>query len=430
MRNLPNIYCSYSPGVPALDGTPGSLLTVLKQCLVNGTAPAQIDKIDVVNGVASFVYSQTTAVFFNYSFITITGCDEPLLNGTFMVTNHLLNGSQTSFATTAADGSYGGDTLSVSQPPAGWETLFSGTNESVFRSLNKDSMGVCIHIDDTVGTQALVDCYEDMINLTQGYNRLAYEVIQNNANDRKWIKKSSTASTNPIMWWMIADNTNVYLTICQTSTTNKQSIYGFGGGIMYFWGNAISWEDNFKNNFYMYIPRGSSSDIAGVFSAYSPNTNHNGNLQFVNADLLTRSGNAYTYTNGYILTKSSFGTNNWKKFGFIPNTEDCYNRGNGCTTLNPVKLYYPNNVSYANFKSYMYYNNSMYYFGELNDVLWDNSNNTFFYNIGDVRTIQGKQYIFMPTYTFYSSANRYDKNTSYMGYIPFLVGQKWGENAV
>ena len=53
MRNFPNVYCSFSPGMPVINGIPGSLVDMLKKVLTNGTDLFSFPEIKVLDGVAT-----------------------------------------------------------------------------------------------------------------------------------------------------------------------------------------------------------------------------------------------------------------------------------------------------------------------------------------------------------------------------------------
>lgn len=260
MRNLPNVYCSFSPGMPVINGIPGSFLEAIKKILINGTDKASYTSITVEDGKAYVTALADYQVFFNGSTINIEGCNEPLLNGFKTVEGHSKYNFW--FTTTAADGAYDG-AIKINQPPSGWEILYSGTNEAVIISSNLDTLGVCIKIKDTNSTYAEIEIYESMSSLTVGVNKFNPTFFASNRVYR--IVKSGVANSSAMNWWLIADNTSVHLSIERKNNINNNFSYYFGDYVISF-GQCNSLDKAYSKNFYYLQPTSTSSDSVGYYN--------------------------------------------------------------------------------------------------------------------------------------------------------------------
>ena len=149
MRNMPRVFTSFMPNAPRLPGVPGAMLDIFKKCLSGGWTPFDILKIDVSNGIATISMSATSYSLPDYCRLMISDCDEPQLNKEWTITRGGNTAAQ--FETTVADGTYGGAIKAVPEP-AGWELVFSGTNEAIIRSANQDSSRTIVKIVDQNAT--------------------------------------------------------------------------------------------------------------------------------------------------------------------------------------------------------------------------------------------------------------------------------------
>lgn len=259
MRNFPNVFCSFSPGMPIINGIPGSFLEAIKKILINGTDKASYTSITVQDGKAYVTALADYQVFFNGSTINIEGCNEPLLNGFKTIEGHSKYNFW--FTTTAADGAYDG-AIKINQPPCGWEILYSGTNEAVIISSNLDTLGVCIKIKDTNSTYAEVEIYESMSSLTVGVNKFNPSFFASNRVFR--IVKSGTANSSAMNWWLIADNTSVHLSIDRKNNVNNNFSYYFGDYVISF-GQCNSLDKAYSKNFYYLQTQTRNSDSEGYY---------------------------------------------------------------------------------------------------------------------------------------------------------------------
>lgn len=156
------------PGAPALNGTAGTLISVLDALLVTGFGLRTATSVTVAGGVATVTLA-SNALNANllHSVILVDGVAAPMadLNGEQRVTAASTTTLQ--FATAVADGTATG-TITVKSAPAGWEKLYSGTNKAVYRSTHVQSAKHCLRVDDTGTMSARVIGYETMTDVDTG----------------------------------------------------------------------------------------------------------------------------------------------------------------------------------------------------------------------------------------------------------------------
>lgn len=235
MRNLPRVYTSFMPNAPILNGVPGSLLDIIKKCLIGGWTPFDVISIVVANGKATMKYGSSNTSLPDYCRLIISGCDEPQLNRDWTI----IRGGDTEaiFETTVADGTYGGS-IKAAPEGAGWELMFSGTNEAVIRSGNTDGSGTVVKIIDQNATTAGFNFAFDALSINELIdNARAVDNVERN------ILKSRNADPSLFRgWWIVCDNSTVYIvtdmfTPGATVLHNRQSLLG---GRLSFFGDHIS----------------------------------------------------------------------------------------------------------------------------------------------------------------------------------------------
>jgi hypothetical protein len=138
---------SSETGAPVLNNGAGAALGVIKACLISGFNTKTITSLVVAGGVAT-----ATCAAHGYSNIygkdlEIAGALPAALNGrkalTFTDTNTFKFD-----ATGVADGTATG-TITAKRAPAGWTEVFTGTNKSLFKSLDVTAPGQMLYLDDT-----------------------------------------------------------------------------------------------------------------------------------------------------------------------------------------------------------------------------------------------------------------------------------------
>jgi hypothetical protein len=424
MRNLPNVYSSFCPGAPILNGTPGSFLEVIKACLVNGTTKVSFPNIVVANGIAKIMAVTEGQVFYNGSRIAIEGCDEPLLNVTTEVDSH--NSTSFSFKTTVADGTYGGS-IKINQPAAGWKILFSGTNEAVLVSGNLDSLGVCVKISDIGAYNVVLEFWENMTSLTTGTNKADLTALYDN-NRQARIGKAYAANATPVAWWLIADNTNVHFANDRwDSGTITPTPDIFAGGYPTSWGEFEAFSESDKKNFYYSGPKCYASTANGTYdSTYAWSLGY-----------FSNNTPSDTYMSGIVLTETLRNSRGWMKLfpasSAIPYMNVSVVSGGAKAFKASYKmrpnLLYTDYVMVAHGPQRNSASSQMHdpvVLGTIketkfaNNAPWGNTPNF------SIDKINGKRYINLPIFIYYPfrSNTSFDQNN--VGIMPFLIGESWG----
>ncbi len=417
MRNFPNVYLSYCPGMPPVNGTPGSFVDMLKKCLVTGGDPVSYTAINVVNGVATINVLVDNQVFFNGCRITITGCDEPVLNDSHVVDSHTKRSF--SFLTGAADGSYGGS-IKASLNPAGWELVFTGTNEAVFRSSNPDVLPVCIKVIDTTSTYALFEFYEDMSSINVGVNKADPSVFY--AGWRPMIIKSRSANATPMHWWLVADNTTVHVNVGFTSNSVTAEFENFRGTVPVSFGSYETFNIGFKKNFFWVGPYNTTPNDYWMDTAYS--------TVGVSSN---RSATAISNMVGLTLGKVNPGI--WERYAPMPaipfigsgraSGSSISSIGYGTGTdrrIHPTVLVGP----YFNIRGSN--SNGIEMMGIMKDSVYLIQNIAATLRNCQSLTINDKKYISLPLFSYnYGAGGGGDFTGIYWGSCPMLYSEKWGD---
>jgi len=138
---------SAETGAPTLNNVAGSLLEVLRACLINGFGAKTVTSIDVASGVAT---ATAASHGFSATFgkrLLIAGCSEAALNGTKQPLSVATN-TFTFDATGVADGTYTG-TMSAKRAPLGWTEPHTGTNVAMFARSAPEATTMLYRINDS-----------------------------------------------------------------------------------------------------------------------------------------------------------------------------------------------------------------------------------------------------------------------------------------
>lgn len=145
-------YDSTEAGAPTLNNVAGSLLEVLRACLVNGFGAKTVTSISVSAGVAT---ATSAAHGFTDKFgklVLIAGGTEPLLNGRKQPLSVSTN-SFTFAAPGVPDGTYSGS-ISARRAPLGWTEAYSGTNKAIFARTAPEATAAMLRVLDTAASPA------------------------------------------------------------------------------------------------------------------------------------------------------------------------------------------------------------------------------------------------------------------------------------
>ncbi|SIQ96675.1 hypothetical protein SAMN05421829_108170 [Aromatoleum tolulyticum] len=192
INNAVRSYNSTMPNGPQLPGTAGSLVALLKACLVDGFDTRSVNSISVSGGIATATISAGNPFAAN-DVIRIAGATGALsaLNGDW----RLSSGAATTVTFDVGsmpDGSATG-TMTALRAPAGWVQAFSATNKAAFKSGDVTATGKLLRLDDSAATYARVIGYETMSDVDSGTGPFPTEVQQ--AGGGYWGKSSVSGAT-------------------------------------------------------------------------------------------------------------------------------------------------------------------------------------------------------------------------------------------
>lgn len=145
-------YDSGEAGAPTLNNVAGSLLEVLRACLINGFGSKTVTSIAVASGVATVTCAAHGFTGAYGKLVLISGSTEPLLNGNKQPGNVLTN-SFTYAAPGVADGTYTG-TLSAKRAPLGWTEPYTGTNVAMFARSAPEATSMLLRVNDSASAPA------------------------------------------------------------------------------------------------------------------------------------------------------------------------------------------------------------------------------------------------------------------------------------
>lgn len=191
-------------GAPVVNGQPGSLIAMLKACLIDGFGLVSASAVTITAGIAKATIPSGMPHDPD-SNILVAGGSDAALNGTFRVVAS--DATSVSWATTASSGS-GTVTIKVA-PVIGWSMPFSdaGTFKMVFKSTDPQSYGMYVWIDDSNPQYARVVGYETMSGIDTGTGPFPTPARMNGGG---YWKKSESNSTNPVSWLLATDSRSFY----------------------------------------------------------------------------------------------------------------------------------------------------------------------------------------------------------------------------
>jgi len=196
-------------GAPTLNGTAGSLITVLDACLVNGFGLVAVSSLMVSSGVATATTSGHSAEV--GSVVLIAGATPAGLNGEKKVLS--VGGGNTTFtydATGLGDQTATG-TISVKLAPAGWEKAFSsGTTIAAYKSLDITGTGCYLRVNDAAARYARAIGYETMTGHSAGSR--PFPTSAQLSGGVYW-DKSGLANSDARGWTIASDGRIVYLAL-------------------------------------------------------------------------------------------------------------------------------------------------------------------------------------------------------------------------
>lgn len=227
-------YDSAETGAPTLNNVAGSLLEVLRACLVNGFNLKSVTNIVVASGVAT-----ATAATHGYSsaygkLLRIEGAPVAGLNGDVQPLTVDTN-TFTYAAAGVPDGTYTG-TITARRAPLGWVEAFTGTNVAIFARSAPEATAMLLRVNDSNTSPAsATDARVLMVESASSVDSWTNESPQNSnlAGGLYWHKGAN--STAPKRWAIIGNSRFIFFVSPAPSSTEPYTsqINYFGDLIPY-----------------------------------------------------------------------------------------------------------------------------------------------------------------------------------------------------
>lgn len=203
-------YDSTEAGAPSLNNVAGSLLEVLRACLVNGFGAKTVTSISVSGGVATVTCAAHGFTGSYGKLLLIAGASEALLNGRKQPSNITTN-SFTYPAPGVADGTYTG-TISARRAPLGWAEDMTAGNKSIFSRTDPAASVYKLRVDDSQsGTATNAEPRVLMVEAVTGidtYTTVSPTEAQS-AGGGRWYK--GTPNATPMRWVLVGNGRAFYL---------------------------------------------------------------------------------------------------------------------------------------------------------------------------------------------------------------------------
>ncbi|MDO9148322.1 MAG: hypothetical protein Q7U52_11790 [Hydrogenophaga sp.] len=249
-------YDSSEAGAPTLNNVAGSLLTVLRACLISGFNSKSVTSITVASGVATVTCAAHGFSGTYGKLVQISGATEPLLNGNKQPGNVLTN-SFTFPAPGVADGTYTG-TLSAKRAPLGWTEPHTGTNVAMFARSVPEATAMLLRVDDSHSAPSTVtDARMSMVESATSVNNFTDETPTSAQVSGGFHVSKGPNSVTAKRWVIFGTGREIWL--------GSQASPGVTDPLqMYFFGDCISYSS----------PDPYACIIAGALAAYSGTANN------------------------------------------------------------------------------------------------------------------------------------------------------------
>jgi hypothetical protein len=222
-------YDSTEAGAPTLNNVAGSLLEVLRSCLVTGFNAKTVTSIAVTSGVATATCAAHGLLGTYGKLVQISSAPEALLNGNKQPLT-VATKTFTFAAPGVADGTYTG-TISAKRAPLGWVEAHTGTNVAIFARSVPEATAMLLRVNDSGSNGAsLTDARIVMVESATGVDTWVNESPRNAdlAGGQYWYKGANTATAK--RWAIVGDDRFIWVLTPHTSTlepyTNVINYFG------------------------------------------------------------------------------------------------------------------------------------------------------------------------------------------------------------
>lgn len=222
MNTSVKFFSSQMLNAPEVNGTKGSVISVLDSCLVDGWNLTTVDSMTVSNNVVTANISAGHG-FERWQVIQVAGATPSGLNGEHRVTE--VTATTVKFEVTGvADGAATG-TITLKVAPLGWIKAFSGTNKAAYKVdavKYPDTTGCLIRFDDSISDyNTRLAGFESMSDIDAGTGQFPTDGQMPNG---LWLLKSDTSDATAYRpWFLVGDGRIFYFGI---SSYDSDPMYG------------------------------------------------------------------------------------------------------------------------------------------------------------------------------------------------------------
>jgi len=219
-------------GAPQISGSAGAYIGALDAFLLNGWGAVNAISVSVSGGVGTAQLPEGL-YFEDHSIVLLGGVTTPAaLHGEARVLSHANN--MITFETNAPDGiATTGSAISIRYAPVGnWSKPYQGTNLAAYRSMDVQSSGHYLRVDDSGTTVARLVAYETMADINTGTGPYPTAAMVSGGGS---LWKSTVASSAAARYLMAADSRMMLWAIEPGSAASVNyktaNVRGFGEGI-------------------------------------------------------------------------------------------------------------------------------------------------------------------------------------------------------
>lgn len=220
-------YDSTEAGAPVMNNVAGSMLDVLRACLVTGFGSKIVTNITVSAEVATVNCTAHGFAATYQKLVLIEGCTEVALNGNkqplSVAADTLLY-----TATGVADGVYTG-TITMKRAPLGWIEEFTGTDKSIFSRTDPAATANKLRVEDTrVAPASTIYAHVVMVESATDVDTYTNRVPTTDTV-AAWSRGTNVATAQ--QWVIVGDSKRVFV-----STANSGGVT-YTGLHTYFFGD-------------------------------------------------------------------------------------------------------------------------------------------------------------------------------------------------
>lgn len=205
-----NLFRSTDTGAPTLNGTAGSLISVLDACLQDGYNSKSVQSITRSGSTATATFATAHGYAADGATkVRISGASQTEYNGDFVISN--VTTTSFDFTVTGTPATPATGTITAKVAPLGWSKAFSGTNKAAYRSNEATGTRLYLHVDDNneanqTNRTAIIRGFESMTGpeTTDGVNYWAGQYV---------CKSDSSNSTN-VNWVVCGDGFEFFIFWC------------------------------------------------------------------------------------------------------------------------------------------------------------------------------------------------------------------------